>query len=152
MQFRKNLSYPAAQGHVCGLCHAVTIRFALGACLAATAVLTAAQQAPVPPGGALRYEKASLPTAINQPPDANVQMSLRQQQGKQQNFAAANAERKKLIAADCVKLLRLVADLKAEVAMTPDDSLSIDLIRKTEEIEKLAHSVKEMMKLSVGAG
>jgi hypothetical protein len=84
-------------------------------------------------------------------PDANAQMTMREQQQKQQNFEAANAERQKQIADDSAKLLKLAADLKAEVDKTNEDTLSLTVIRKAEEIERLAHSVKEKMKLSVGS-
>lgn len=88
--------------------------------------------------------------AANRPPDANDQMEMRDQQSKTQNYAAANAERKKQIADDTAKLLKLVADLKAEVDKTSKDTLSLNIIRKADEIEHLAHNVKEKMKLTVG--
>jgi hypothetical protein len=91
----------------------------------------------------------TLPAA-NRAPDANDQMEMREQQTKKQNFAAANAERKKQIADDSAKLLKLAADLKAEVDRTGKDTLSLSVIRKADEIERLAHIVKEKMKLTVG--
>jgi len=42
--------------------------------------------------------------------------------------------------------------LKAEVDKTTKDTLSLNVIRKADEIEKLAHSVKEKMKVAVGPG
>jgi hypothetical protein len=101
------------------------------------------------PGMPIRNEMPQLQN--NQPPDANAQMRMREQQAKQQNFEAANAERKKQIAEDSAKLLKLANDLKAEVDKTTKDTLSLNVIRKAEEIEKLAHSVKEKMKLTVAA-
>jgi hypothetical protein len=91
-----------------------------------------------------------LPEA-NRPLDANQQMELREQQSKKQDFAAANAERKKQISDDTARLLKLAADLKSEVDKTTKDTLSLGVIRKADEIEKLAHNVKEKMKLTVGA-
>jgi hypothetical protein len=87
---------------------------------------------------------------VNRPPDANDQMEMREQQAKKQNFAAANAERRKQIADDTAKLLKLADDLKAEVDKTSKDTLSLNIIRKADEIERLAHNVKEKMKLTVG--
>ncbi len=84
-------------------------------------------------------------------PDANAPMTMREQQQKQQNFEAANAERQRQIADDSAKLLKLATDLKAEVDKTNEDTLSLNVIRKAEEIERLAHGVKEKMKLSVGS-
>ena len=72
------------------------------------------------------------------------------QTGKQ-NFDAANAERRKQLADDSAKLLKLATDLKAEVDKTTKDTLSLGVIRKADEIEKLAHSVKEKMKVTPGA-
>ena len=83
-------------------------------------------------------------------PDANKQMEMRQQQTAKKDYAAANVERKKQIADDSAKLLKLATDLKAQVDKTTKDTLSLDVIRKADEIEKLAHNVKEKMKLSVG--
>ncbi len=124
-----------------------------GACLAVMTTLTGtAQTSPAPPGGALRIDKASEPTPINQAPDANTQMLMRDKQAKQQDYAAANAERKKQIADDSAKLLKLATDLKAEVDKTNKDTLSLNVIRKADEIEKLAHHVKERMKLTLGPG
>jgi hypothetical protein len=68
----------------------------------------------------------------------------------QQNYDAANAERKKQIADDSARLVKLATDLKAEVDRTNKDTLSLNVIRKAEEIEKLAHTVKEKMKLTAG--
>jgi nitric oxide reductase activation protein len=77
-------------------------------------------------------------------------MRMHEENAKQQNFEAANAERKKQIADDTEKLLKLATDLKAEVDKTNKDTLSLGVIRKADEIEKLAHIVKEKMKLTVG--
>jgi hypothetical protein len=68
--------------------------------------------------------------------------------GGNPDFTAANAERKKQIADDSIKLLKLATDLKSEVDKTTKDTLSLNVIRKADEIEKLAHDVKEKMKLT----
>jgi hypothetical protein len=85
-------------------------------------------------------------------PDANDQMRMREENAKKVNFEAANAERKKQIADDTANLLKLANDLKTEVDKTSKDTLSLSVIRKAEEIERLAHAVKEKMKLTVGGG
>ncbi|MDR3772958.1 MAG: hypothetical protein P4L26_06395 [Terracidiphilus sp.] len=115
------------------------------------ATLGGIAQNPITPGGALRTDLVDMATPINQAPDSNAQMQMRDQQSKQQNFAAANAERKKQIAEDSARLLKLANDLKAEVDKTSKDTLSLTVIRKADEIEKLAHAVKEKMKLTVAA-
>ena len=55
-------------------------------------------------------------------------------------------ERRKRLMSDTEKLLQLSTELKSEVEKTSKDELSIDVVRKAAEIEKLAHDVKERMK------
>jgi hypothetical protein len=57
-----------------------------------------------------------------------------------------NADRQKRLVADTEKLLALATDLKEQVDKTTKDTMSVDVIKKADEIEKLAHSVKERMK------
>lgn len=59
-----------------------------------------------------------------------------------------NIERQKQLVDDAAKLLSLANDLKAEVDKSNKDELSLDVVRKADEIEKLAHTVKERMKCS----
>ena len=56
-----------------------------------------------------------------------------------------------MIRDDCNKSLELITDLQVEVNKNDKDTLLIGVIRKADEIEKLAHSVKEKMQLTVGA-
>lgn len=91
-----------------------------------------------------------LPEA-NHPMDANQRMQMQEAQQKKANFEAANAERKKQLTDDSAHLLKLANELKTEVDKTDKDTLSISVIRKADEIERLAHIVKEKMKLTVGA-
>jgi len=102
--------------------------------------------------GAFRPEKVLQQSPVNSLPDPNAQMENRDKQVKQRNFDAANAERKKQIADDSTKLLTMALALKTEVDKTTKDTLSLNVIRRAEEIEKLAHNVKEKMKLTVGPG
>ncbi|MGA3046022.1 MAG: hypothetical protein ABSD67_05335 [Terracidiphilus sp.] len=92
------------------------------------------------------------PPSVTRIPDANTQADINGQDSKDKDFEAANAERKKQIANDSAKLLKLATDLKSEVDKTNKDTLSLNVIRKADEIEKLAHDVKEKMKLTVGPG
>jgi hypothetical protein len=57
-----------------------------------------------------------------------------------------NDDRQKRLVADTERLLVLATDLKAQVDKSTKDTLSVDVIKKADEIEKLAHSVKERMK------
>jgi hypothetical protein len=97
----------------------------------------------------LQYPK--LPPEAVRVPDAVQQHDINEQEKQKQSFEAANAERKKEIADDSSRLLKLAVDLKAEVDKTNKDTLSLNVIRKADAIEKLAHDVKEKMKLSIGS-
>ncbi len=55
-------------------------------------------------------------------------------------------ERQKRLVADSDKLLVLATQLHEEVAKTDKNILSMDVIRRADEIEKLAHTVKERMR------
>ena len=57
-----------------------------------------------------------------------------------------NENRQKDLKRDTVKLLELATELKQYVDRTNESVLSIEVIRKTEEIEKLAKSIKNKMK------
>lgn len=57
-----------------------------------------------------------------------------------------NIERQKQLVEDTQKLLALANELKVDVDKSSKDTLSIDVIKKADEIEKLAHNVKEKMK------
>ena len=59
---------------------------------------------------------------------------------------AANAKRQQEIKKDTDRLLDLATQLKQYVDKTNEHTLSVDVIKKAEEIEKLAHTVKEKMK------
>jgi len=58
----------------------------------------------------------------------------------------AAKERVAALKTDTEKLLRLSTELKAYVDKSDEHVLSIDVIKKAEEIEKLAKSVKDKMK------
>ncbi|MGA9668514.1 MAG: hypothetical protein WBQ94_04855 [Terracidiphilus sp.] len=102
-------------------------------------------------GGMAQTSYPRYSPEIIRAPDRNQVDEINKQQTQKQNFEAANAERKKQINAESIKLLKLATDLKAEVDKTSKDTLSMGVIRKADEIEKLAHDVKEKMKLSVGS-
>ena len=58
----------------------------------------------------------------------------------------AAKERAAALKADTDKLLKLSVELKQYVDKSDENVLSLDVIKKAEEIEKLAKSVKEKMK------
>lgn len=57
-----------------------------------------------------------------------------------------NADRQKQIVADTDRLLKLAKELDDDVAHSTKDTLSIDVVNKAGEIEKLAKSIKEKMR------
>jgi hypothetical protein len=57
-----------------------------------------------------------------------------------------NEQRQQDIEKDTEKLLQLATELKQYVDKTNEQTLSVSVIKKAEEIEKLAHTVKEKMK------
>ena len=65
---------------------------------------------------------------------------------EEQQARVRSTERQKKLVADTDKLLALATELKTDVDKTNKDVLSVDVIKKADEIEKLAHSVKERMK------
>jgi hypothetical protein len=67
-------------------------------------------------------------------------------QATKEKAPAAEGERKKLISDESSQLLAMAVALKAEVDKTNKDMLSLAVIRKADEIEKLAHTVKEKIK------
>lgn len=67
--------------------------------------------------------------------------SIEEQQAK-----LRNAERQKQLVEDTQRLLSLANELKLDVDKSSKDTLSLDVVRKADEIEKLAHNVKEKMK------
>ena len=65
--------------------------------------------------------------------------------------ASSNELRQAQIEADTKRLYQLAADLRAEVARTYKDSLSLSVIKKAEELEKLAKNLKALMNKEAAA-
>lgn len=65
-------------------------------------------------------------------------------------FKAANKKRQEDIKNDTDKLFQLATELKAAVDKTNENMLSLEVIRKAEQVEKLAKKVKENMKEVIG--
>jgi hypothetical protein len=80
------------------------------------------------------------------PGDTPLPPELEQDQAKMRNL-----DRQKKLVDDTAKLVSLANELKADVDKSSKDTLSLDVIKKADEIEKLAHSVKEKMKLTAGS-
>lgn len=87
-------------------------------------------------------------------PAATAQVETRQdpaQKEMQERMARdANKKRQQDIREETDKLFQLATELKAAVDKSNENLLSLDVVRKADEVEKLAKKVKEKMKESVG--
>jgi hypothetical protein len=83
----------------------------------------------------------SLPWA-NQMPGMSQPDSMRRAEQRRMLMS----ERQKRLMEDTDKLLALTTALKEQVDESNKDVLSLDMVKKAEQIEKLAHSVKERIK------
>jgi hypothetical protein len=97
----------------------------------------------------LNPEKSIILPEANRLPDANDQMKMRENQNRTKNFDAANAERLKQMMQASEMLETMAIALKAEVDNSSSGTLSPEVLRKAEVIEKLARIVKDRMKMTV---
>jgi septin family protein len=92
--------------------------------------------------------------AATPPPAVAPQVETRQdpaQKEMQERMAReANKKRQQDIREETDKLFQLATELKAAVDKSNENLLSLDVVRKADEVEKLAKKVKEKMKESVG--
>lgn len=95
--------------------------------------------------------KPSTLPETNRPSDTKAVATMHQPQAADKTVGGAGVQRRQEISDDSARLLKLASDLKTEVDKTNKDTLSLGVIRKAEEIEKLAHSVKDKMKLSMAS-
>jgi hypothetical protein len=120
------------------------------ACLFAGALLvTVADRGQQIPAGS--PDRLIVQAGAPRPFDTSQQLQTEDQQQTKTSPEAANAERKKQLSDDSARLLKLANELKAEVDKTDKDTLSIAVIRKADEIEQLAHKVKEKIRLTTGS-
>jgi len=68
------------------------------------------------------------------------------QRMERQNTNSRNKERQESLKKDTDKLLELATELKNQVDKSSENTLSLDVMKKAEEIEKLAKNVREKMK------
>jgi hypothetical protein len=94
-------------------------------------------------GEATLPQVPGIPSPQRQPPTPEEEARKKMEKDMAKR---ANEERQAALKRDTEKLLKLSTELKAYVDKSNENMLSMDVIRKAEEIEKLAHSVKEKMK------
>lgn len=109
---------------------------ALAACLAFCPALIHAQQQQPPQIG--------FPTSPGTLPETSKDPALRHMMHKME--LERNADRQKKIEADTARLLDLAKELHAAVVKSNKNTLSIDVVKDADEIEKLAKTIKEKMR------
>ena len=73
-------------------------------------------------------------------------MKLRE---NQKRYEQLNLQRHREMTSDTEKLLALANQLKAATDKSSKDLLSMESVREAEQIEKLAHNVRQKMRASV---
>ena len=108
---------------------------------------------------AARYSLAQsvhIPVPQNMPQSQNLTIGSRPSTAptgaddeiQRQQAIAANLQRQIEIRRDAEKMAALMQELRNYLAKSDQGVMSVDAIKKVEEIEKLAHSVKSKMKQS----
>ena len=105
----------------------------ISGCIILGAVGGASAQQALPPAISQGQAMESIPITTGDP----VQRQL---------AIAANQQRQAEIKRDMEKMAELTQQLKDYLARSGEGVMSIDAIKKAEQIEKLAHSVKSKMK------
>jgi len=93
---------------------------------------------------------AATPMPAAAVPQVETRQDPTQKEMQERMGREANKKRQQDIRDETDKLFRLATELKAAVDKTNENLLSLDVVRKAEEVEKLAKKVKEKMKESVG--
>jgi hypothetical protein len=111
----------------------------LGLCIFPVSILIFAQNA----SAQTRQSQPQLP-----PRDPTTPEDEDEARARLTNEMAKKAAKERVAAIkhDTDKLLKLSVELKQSVDKSDENVLSLDVIKKAEEIEKLARSVKEKMK------
>jgi len=97
---------------------------------------------------ALASPSPILPTPLaaqqnrNEPPPPDPALQKMQKAADKER----NQQRQSELKRDADELYKLATELKNSVDKTNENVLSLDVIKKAEEIEKLAHSVRTKMK------
>jgi hypothetical protein len=111
--------------------------------LASTVLAFAFATAPCWAGSPPQYP----PHSPDYPPGRQSTMEEQERSKLEKEMAKkANQERQAELRRDADKLLKLATELKQYVDKTNENVLSLEVLKKSEEIEKLARSVKDKMK------
>jgi hypothetical protein len=91
-------------------------------------------------------QQPSAPSLNLPPADNPDQPSGMQKDAQKELEKKANQQRQADLKRDTDRLLKLSNELKDYVDKSNENVLSLDVVKKAEEIEKLAHNVKVRMK------
>ena len=111
--------------------------------ISATASLAFQQQQQGEDGGLVR-----IPSSVSHSPSMDAPPTTSGDEIQRQQAIAANKQRLEQINRETQKLAELTAELKQYVDQSNKGIFSVDAIKKAEQIEKLAHSVRGKMKQS----
>jgi hypothetical protein len=81
-----------------------------------------------------------------QMPGAPPSRSVQEHEMEERRAKEANKKRQEEIRNDTLKLYQLATELKDAVDKTNENMLSLDVVKKADEVEKLAKKVKEKMR------
>lgn len=105
----------------------------------------AAAQAQQDPQQSSQSEASSPTTTTQQQTDEKTDDASKPKPAENETKSPEEARQAEIVA-DSQKLYQLAQELKAEVAKSDKNTLSIAVTKKAEEIEKLAKSLKERMR------
>ncbi|HEX7157961.1 MAG TPA: hypothetical protein VF214_03015 [Edaphobacter sp.] len=126
----------------------VIVRSTLAAALVLTvcyAPVQAQHKDAQPARDTAQTSQTSQPAAKDDGTAAEQKTSEQKPSEPEKPMTPAEARQAQLLA-DTQRLYQLTQELKAEVAKSNKDMLSIQVIKKADEVEKLARSVKERMR------
>lgn len=110
-------------------------------------LLVAALATIVASAGVCKAQQIHLPPSVSQSQGMGTPPVTPNDPVQRQQAIAANAQRQLEIRRDTDKMAELTQELKDYLAKN-DQVMSVDAIKKVEQIEKLAHSVRGKMKQS----
>jgi hypothetical protein len=82
-------------------------------------------------------------TSTKQTAPSSDQKGSRDAQAQQKTPLTPAEQRRADLLADTEKLYQLTQELKAEVSKSNKDTLSVSVVKKAQEVERLAKSIKE---------
>jgi hypothetical protein len=90
--------------------------------------------------------RPTVPLPSGDPSHESDQTAAWEAQQRKDLAKKFNVQRQEEIKKDSAKLLELATELKQSVDKSNENTLSLDVIKKAEQIEKLARTVKDKMK------